>query len=103
MSVHQKSFKTFSNQMKYLQFSIILRIKSEQEVAELAGQNVADFDFGYSCPNASRCWDASASITLDWKAIAHFGASDPGGSVAIADKGQLGEIRIHDTLVLFFN
>ena len=67
---------------------------AKNQVAAKAGQNVADFQFGYSCPNASRCWDASASITLDWKAIAHFGASDPGGSVAIAER--TGEIQIHE-------
>ena len=67
---------------------------AKNEVANRAGKNIADFQFGYSCPNASRCWDASASVTLDWKAIAHFGASDPGGSVAIAER--TGEIQIHE-------
>jgi len=67
---------------------------AKNQVAALAGQNIADFQFGYSCPNASRCWDASASVTLDWKAIAHFGASDPGGSVASAER--TGEIQIHE-------
>jgi hypothetical protein len=67
---------------------------AKNQVAALAGKNTADFQFGYSCPNAMRCWDASASITLDWKAIAHFGASDPGGSIS---KGELtGEIQIHE-------
>ena len=67
---------------------------AKNQVAALAGQNIANFQFGYSCPNASRCWDASASVTLDWKAIAHFGASDPGGSVASAER--TGEIQIHE-------
>ena len=67
---------------------------AKNQVSALAGQNIADFQFGYSCPNASRCWDASASVTLDWKAIAHFGASDPGGSVASAER--TGEIQIHE-------
>ncbi len=67
---------------------------AKNQVAIRAGQNVADFQFGYSCPNGSRCWDASASITLDWKAIAHFGASDPGGSIHGAELN--GEIQIHE-------
>jgi len=67
---------------------------AKNEVAIRAGKNIADFQFGYSCPNGSRCWDGSASITLDWKAIAHFGASDPGGSIAIAQ--MTGEIQIHE-------
>jgi hypothetical protein len=67
---------------------------AKNQVAALAGKNTADFQFGYSCPNAMRCWDASASITLDWKAIAHFGASDPGGALS---KSELtGEIQIHE-------
>jgi hypothetical protein len=67
---------------------------AKNEVAIRAGKDTANFQFGYSCPNASRCWDASASITLDWKAIAHFGASDPGGSI---DTSELtGEIQIHE-------
>ena len=67
---------------------------AKTQVAAKAGQNIADFQFGYSCPNASRCWDGSASVTLDWKAIAHFGSSDPGGAVAIAQRN--GEIQIHE-------
>jgi len=67
---------------------------AKNQVAIRAGQNVADFQFGYSCPNGSRCWDASASITQDWKAIAHFGASDPGGSIHGAE--LTGEIQIHE-------
>jgi len=67
---------------------------AKNQVAMRAGQNIADFQFGYSCFSASRCWDASASITLDWKAIAHFGASDPGGSIAGAE--LTGEIQIHE-------
>jgi hypothetical protein len=67
---------------------------AKNEVAIRAGKDTANFQFGYSCPNALRCWDASASITQDWKAIAHFGASDPGGSI---DAGELtGEIQIHE-------
>jgi hypothetical protein len=67
---------------------------AKNEVAIRAGKDTANFQFGYSCPNALRCWDASASITQDWKAIAHFGASDPGGSI---DPGELtGEIQIHE-------
>jgi hypothetical protein len=64
------------------------------QIAMRAGQNVADFQIGYSCPSPSRCWDASASMTLDWKAIAHFGASDPGGSIHEAELN--GEIQIHE-------
>jgi hypothetical protein len=67
---------------------------AKNEVAIRAGKDVANFQFGYSCPNALRCWDGSASITQDWKAIAHFGASDPGGSIAIAQ--LTGEIQIHE-------
>jgi hypothetical protein len=67
---------------------------AKDQVAKRAGKNVADFQFGYSCPNAMRCWDASASITLDWKAISHFGASDPGGSIHGAELN--GEIQIHE-------
>jgi hypothetical protein len=67
---------------------------ARNQIAIRAGQSVADFQIGYSCPNAMRCWDASASITLDWKAIAHFGASDPGGALS---KSELtGEIQIHE-------
>jgi hypothetical protein len=67
---------------------------AKNEVANRAGKNVADFQFGYSCPNASLCWDASASITLDWKAISHYGVSDPGG--AIHGSQLNGEIQIHE-------
>ena len=67
---------------------------AKNQVANKAGKNIADFQFGYSCPNASRCWDASASVTLDWKAIAHFGASDPGGAIHGAELN--GEIQIHE-------
>lgn len=67
---------------------------AKNQVAIRAGKEVAEFQFGYSCPNAMRCWDASASITQDWKAIAHFGASDPGGSIAEAELN--GEIQIHE-------
>jgi hypothetical protein len=67
---------------------------AKNEVAIRAGKDVANFQFGYSCPNGSRCWDASASITQDWKAIAHFGASDPGGSIHGAE--LTGEIQIHE-------
>ena len=67
---------------------------AKEQVANRAGKSVADFQFGYSCPNAMRCWDASASITLDWKAISHFGASDPGGSISPAE--LTGEIQIHE-------
>ncbi len=67
---------------------------AKNEVAIRAGKDTANFQFGYSCPNAMRCWDASASITQDWKAIAHFGASDPGGSIDTAE--LTGEIQIHE-------
>ncbi|CAB4543756.1 MAG: hypothetical protein F2602_02945 [Actinobacteria bacterium] len=67
---------------------------AKNQVAIRAGKNIADFQFGYVCPNASRCWDASASATLDWKAIAHFGASDPGGAIHGAE--LTGEIQIHE-------
>jgi hypothetical protein len=67
---------------------------AKNEVAIRAGKEVADFQFGYSCPNGLRCWDASASITLDWKAISHYGSSDPGGAI---NGGELnGEIQIHE-------
>ena len=67
---------------------------ARNQIAIRAGQNVADFQIGYSCPNALRCWDASASITIDWKAISHYGASDPGGAIS---PGELtGEIQIHE-------
>lgn len=67
---------------------------AKNQVAIRAGVGVADFQFGYSCPNAMRCWDASASITLDWKAISHYGNSDAGGAVS---QSQLnGEIQIHE-------
>jgi len=67
---------------------------AKNEVAIRAGKGIADFQFGYVCPNGSRCWDASASTTLDWKAIAHFGASDPGGAIHGAE--LTGEIQIHE-------
>jgi hypothetical protein len=67
---------------------------AKNQVAMRAGKDVAEFQFGYSCPNAMRCWDASASITLDWKAISHFGASDPGGAIHGAELS--GEIQIHE-------
>jgi hypothetical protein len=67
---------------------------AKNEVAIRTGKDTANFQFGYSCPNAMRCWDASASITQDWKAIAHFGASDPGGSIDTAE--LTGEIQIHE-------
>ena len=67
---------------------------AKNQVATRAGKDVAEFQFGYSCPNAMRCWDASASITLDWKAISHFGASDSGGSIHGAELN--GEIQIHE-------
>ena len=67
---------------------------AKNQVAMRAGKYIADFQFGYVCPNALRCWDASASITLDWQAIAHFGASDPGGAIHGAELN--GEIQIHE-------
>ena len=67
---------------------------ARNQIAIRAGQNVADFQIGYSCPSAARCWDASASITLDWKAISHFGASDPGGALSPSELN--GEIQIHE-------
>ena len=67
---------------------------ARNQIAIRAGQNVADFQIGYSCPSAARCWDASASITLDWKAISHFGASDPGGAISPSELN--GEIQIHE-------
>ena len=67
---------------------------ARNQIAIRAGQNVADFQIGYSCPSAARCWDASASITLDWKAISHFGASDPGGALSTSELN--GEIQIHE-------
>ncbi|MCX6131971.1 MAG: hypothetical protein NTX25_23310 [Proteobacteria bacterium] len=67
---------------------------AKNQVAMRAGKYIADFQFGYVCPNALRCWDASASITLDWQAIGHFGASDPGGAIHGAELN--GEIQIHE-------
>ena len=67
---------------------------AKNQVAMRAGKDVANFQFGYSCPNAMRCWDGSASITLDWQAIAHFGASNPGGAIHGAEFN--GEIQIHE-------
>ena len=67
---------------------------ARNQIAIRAGQNVADFQIGYSCPSAARCWDASASITLDWTAISHFGASDPGGALSPSELN--GEIQIHE-------
>jgi hypothetical protein len=67
---------------------------AKNQVELRAGKNIADLQFGYSCPNALRCWDASASVTLDWKAISHFGASDPGGAIHAAEMN--GEIQIHE-------
>ena len=67
---------------------------AKNEVAIRAGKDTANFQFGYSCPNGLRCWDASSSITQDWKAIAHFGASDPGGAIHGAE--LTGEIQIHE-------
>ena len=67
---------------------------AKNQVAMRAGKDVADFQFGYSCPNAKRCWDASGSLTQDWQAIGHFGASDPGGAIHGAEFN--GEIQIHE-------
>ena len=67
---------------------------ARNEVAIRAGKFIADFQFGYSCPNAKLCWGASASVTEDWQAIAHFGASDPGGAIHGAEFN--GEIQIHE-------
>jgi hypothetical protein len=67
---------------------------AKNEVAMRAGKDTANFQFGYSCPNALRCWDASGSVTLDWQAIGHFGASDPGGAIHGAE--FTGEIQIHE-------
>lgn len=67
---------------------------AKNQVAMRAGKYIADFQFGYVCPNALRCWDASSSVTLDWQAIGHFGASDPGGAIHGAELN--GEIQIHE-------
>jgi hypothetical protein len=67
---------------------------AKNQVAMRAGKDVANFQFGYSCPNAKRCWDASGSLTQDWQAIGHFGASDPGGAIHGAEFN--GEIQIHE-------
>lgn len=67
---------------------------AKNQVAIRAGRDTANFQFGYSCPNALRCWDASGSVTLDWQAIGHFGASDPGGAIHGAEFN--GEIQIHE-------
>ena len=67
---------------------------AKNQVAAKAGQSIADFQFGYSCLTSKICWGASASVTLDWKAIAHFGVSDPGGAIAVAQ--TTGEIQIHE-------
>ena len=67
---------------------------AKNQVAVKAGQVVADFQFGYSCPSGARCSGASASTTLDWKAIAHFGISDPGGR--IPEQFLNGETEIHE-------
>jgi len=67
---------------------------ARNQIAIRAGQGVADFQMSYSCPNAMLCWSASASVTLDWKAISHYGSSDPGGAMS---PGELsGEIQIHE-------
>lgn len=67
---------------------------ARNQIAIRAGQSVADFQMGYSCPNPMLCWSASASVTLDWKAISHYGSSDPGGAMS---PGELsGEIQIHE-------
>jgi hypothetical protein len=67
---------------------------ARNQIAMRAGQSVADFQMSYSCPNAMLCWSASASVTLDWKAITHYGSSDPGGALS---PGELsGEIQIHE-------
>ena len=67
---------------------------AKNQVAVKAGQVVADFQFGYSCPSGARCSGASAYTTLDWKAIAHFGISDPGGRSP--EQFLNGETEIHE-------
>ncbi len=94
--IASKIFQNFKqpNEVFAIYYNFADKEWARNQIATRAGQNVADFQIGYSCPNALRCWDASASITLDWKAIAHFGASDPGGAVSPAE--LTGEIQIHE-------
>jgi hypothetical protein len=94
--IASKIFQNFKqpNEVFAIYYNFADKEWAKNQVAALAGKNTADFQFGYSCPNAMRCWDASASITLDWKAISHYGVSDPGGALS---KSELtGEIQIHE-------
>jgi hypothetical protein len=94
--IASKIFQNFKqpNEVFAIYYNFTDKEWAKNEVAIRAGKDVANFQFGYSCPNALLCWSASASITQDWKAIAHFGSSDPGGAIS---KGELtGEIQIHE-------
>ncbi|MEN9304977.1 MAG: hypothetical protein RLY76_245 [Actinomycetota bacterium] len=67
---------------------------AKQQLASRAGQSIADFQFSYSCLEASRCNGASAFKTLDWNAISHYGRPD---TAAVFNRGQMdGELEIHE-------
>jgi hypothetical protein len=94
--IGSKIFQNFKqpNEVFAIYYTFADKEWAKNQVAIRAGKDVADFQFGYSCPNAMRCWDASASITLDWQAISHFGASDLGGAISTSQLN--GEIQIHE-------
>jgi hypothetical protein len=67
---------------------------AKQQVAARAGNDVANFQFGYSCPDALRCNGASAYKTLDWNAISHYGRPNMGGFLNRTQTD--GELEIHE-------
>jgi len=94
--VASKIFQNFKqpDEVFAIYYSFTDREWAKQQLASRAGQSIADFQFSYSCLEASRCNGASAFKTLDWNAISHYGRPNMAAGLT---RGQMdGELEIHE-------
>jgi len=94
--VASKIFQNFKqpDEVFAIYYSFTDREWAKQQLASRAGQSIADFQFSYSCLEASRCNGASAFKTLDWNAISHYGRPNVAAGLT---RGQMdGELEIHE-------
>jgi hypothetical protein len=91
-----KFFQNFKqpDEVFAIYYSFTDREWAKQQLASRAGQSIADFQFGYSCLEASRCDGASAFKTLDWNAISHYGR--PNVATVLNRMQMDGELEIHE-------
>ena len=93
--IASKFFQNFKQpeEVTAIYYSYTDREWAKQQLAQIAGKVIADYQFGYSCLDVT-CNGASANKTLDWNAVSHYGRPLSAGLMGVAQLD--GELEIHE-------